>query len=74
MSLHDTINFKATALDEDTLRRQAPSIFASGPMATVSNRYTFVPPSRIVTGLPSHPNRPTQSVSSAARQAARSTH
>jgi hypothetical protein len=40
MNLHDTINFKASALDEDTLRRQAPSIYASGPMAGVSNRYT----------------------------------
>ena len=36
MNLHDTKNFKATALDEDTMRRQAPSIFASGPMAGVS--------------------------------------
>ena len=51
MNLHDTKNFKATALDEDTLRRQAPSIFASGPMAGVSDKYTFVPTSQIVTGL-----------------------
>lgn len=51
MNLHDTKNFKATALDEDALRRQAPSIFASGPMAGVSDKYTFVPTSRIVTGL-----------------------
>ena len=51
MNLHDTKNFKATALDEDTLRRQAPSIFALGPMAGVSNRYVFVPTSRIVAGL-----------------------
>ena len=36
MNLHDTKNFKATALDEDTLRREAPSIFALGPMAGVS--------------------------------------
>ena len=35
--------FKATALSEDTLRRQAPSIFAEAPMAGVSRRYTFVP-------------------------------
>ena len=48
MNLHDTSNFKATALTEDTLRRQAPSIFASGPMAGVSNRYTFVPTGQIV--------------------------
>jgi hypothetical protein len=48
---HDTINFKASALDEGALRRQAPSIFASGPMAGVSSRYAFVPTSRIVEGL-----------------------
>ena len=48
---HDTINFKASALEDDTLRRQAPSVFATGPMAGVSDRYAFVPTSRIVTGL-----------------------
>jgi hypothetical protein len=50
----DTSNFKAAALSEDTLRRQAPSIFASGPMAGVSDRYTFVPTARIVDGLGAH--------------------
>ena len=48
---HDTINFKASALEDDTLRRQAPSVFVTGPMAGVSDRYAFVPTSRIVTGL-----------------------
>lgn len=51
MNLHDTTNFKAQALDEDTLRRRSPSIFAAGPMQGVSPRYTFVPTARIVTGL-----------------------
>ena len=51
MNLHDTTNFKATALEEDTLRRQAPSIFAVGPMTGVSGRYTFVPTARIISGL-----------------------
>src|ERR1051325_8133836 len=51
MNIHDTTNFKAAALDEDTLRRHAPSIFASGPMLGVSDRYTFVPTARIVSGL-----------------------
>ena len=51
MKMNDTTNFKATALEDDALRRQAPSIFASGPMASVSPRYTFVPTVRIVTGL-----------------------
>jgi hypothetical protein len=51
MDIHDTKNFKGTALDDSTLRREAPSIFASGPMAGVSNRYTFVPTARIVDGL-----------------------
>jgi hypothetical protein len=46
-----TTNFKATALDEDTLRRLAPSIYASGPMLGVSPRYAFLPTGRIVDGL-----------------------
>lgn len=49
--MHTTANFKATALNEDTLRSRAPSIFAAGPMNGVSGRYTFVPTARIVTGL-----------------------
>jgi hypothetical protein len=51
MNLHDTKHFKGTALDDSTLRSQAPSIFALGPMAGVSDRYTFVPTARIVDGL-----------------------
>lgn len=48
----DTVtNFRATALNEEALRAQAPSIFAHGPMSGVSNRYTFVPTARIVSGL-----------------------
>jgi hypothetical protein len=54
MNLHDTTNFKATALSDDTLRRQAPSIFAPGPMSGVSPRYAFVPTARIVEGLREH--------------------
>ena len=49
--IHDTSNFKATALNEATLRSRAPSIFAAGPMSGVSDRYTFVPTARIVDGL-----------------------
>ena len=51
MRWNDTTNFMATALENDTLRRQAPSIFAAGPMLGVSQRYTFVPTARIVSGL-----------------------
>jgi hypothetical protein len=54
MNLHGTSNFKATALTEETLRQQAPSIFAMGPMAGVSSRYTFVPTIRIVDRLREH--------------------
>jgi hypothetical protein len=50
----DTSNFKAVALNEETLRQQAPSIFAAGPMANVSPRYTFVPTARIVDRLREH--------------------
>ena len=51
MNIHETSNFQGTALDEAALRSQAPSIFAPGPMAGVSGRYTFVPTARIVDGL-----------------------
>lgn len=46
-----TSNFKAEALDDLTLQQQAPSIFASCPMLGVSDRYTFVPTARIISGL-----------------------
>ena len=49
-----TTNFKATALTDETLLAQAPSIFASGPMANLSPRYTFVPTAQIVTELRGH--------------------
>ena len=49
--MQDTSNFKATALSADALYQQAPSIFASGPMAGVSSRYTFVPTAEIVNEL-----------------------
>jgi hypothetical protein len=44
-------NFKASGLTEAMLRTQAPSVYASGPMAGVSPRYTFVPTVSIVEGL-----------------------
>ena len=54
MKQETTSNFKAVALNEETLRQQAPSIFAAGPMANVSPRYTFVPTARIVDRLREH--------------------
>ena len=54
MKLNDTSNFKATALGEEALRAQAPSIFASGPVQGVSERYTFVPTAELVSGLREH--------------------
>lgn len=51
MNIQNTTNFKASALNEETLRSRAPSIFATGPMSGVSDRYTFVPTARIVDGL-----------------------
>ncbi len=44
-------NFKSEALPEDQLRIAAPSIFASGPMIGLSQRYAFVPTTEIITGL-----------------------
>ena len=52
--MNTTSNFKATALTEETLRQQAPSIYAQGPMDGVSRRYAFVPTARIVDGLRAH--------------------
>ena len=52
--MQNTSNFKADALSEAILRQRAPSIYASGPMAGVSARYTFVPTARIVDGLGEH--------------------
>ena len=49
--MNQTSNFKATALSDETLRTRAPSIYASGPMMGVSNRYAFVPTAEILTGL-----------------------
>ena len=54
MKLNETSNFKATALSDETLRSQAPSIFALGAMQGVSNRYTFVPTAQVVDGLRKH--------------------
>ena len=46
-----TTNFKAEALTDEHLRLEAPSIFASGPMSGLSERYAFVPTTEIVAGL-----------------------
>jgi hypothetical protein len=46
-----TSNFKAEALTDEHLRLEAPSIFASGPMTGLSERYAFVPTTEIVAGL-----------------------
>jgi len=54
MKLNETSNFKAMALSDETLRSQAPSIFALGAMQGVSNRYTFVPTAQVVDGLRQH--------------------
>ena len=51
MHVTDTSYFKAVALDDETLRRRAPSIFALGPRDGMSKRYTFVPTARIIVGL-----------------------
>ena len=41
----------AVALSDEELRRCAPSIFASQPIDTVSNRYSFLPTSSILRGM-----------------------
>ncbi len=54
MNLQSTSNFKATALTEEVIRQRAPSIYAAGPMASVSPRYTFVPTAEILHELRDH--------------------
>lgn len=54
MNLQTMTNFKATALTNDDLHHDAPSIFALRPMQGVSDRYTFVPTSRLIAGLREH--------------------
>ena len=54
MNLQTMTNFKATALTDDDLHHDAPSIFALRPMQGVSDRYTFVPTSRLIAGLREH--------------------
>jgi hypothetical protein len=46
-----TSNFKSEALTDEHLRLEAPSIFASGPMSGLSQRYAFVPTTEIIAGL-----------------------
>jgi len=54
MSLYSNYLTKArgaVALSDEELRRCAPSIFASQPIDTVSNRYSFLPTSSILRGM-----------------------
>jgi hypothetical protein len=39
------------ALSDEELRRCAPSIFATQPIDTVSNRYSFLPTSSVLKGM-----------------------
>ena len=50
----ETSNFKASALTEETLRQQAPSIYAAGPMPGLSAKYAFVPTAEVVNELRAH--------------------
>ena len=45
---------QSTALSNDELRNLAPSIFASQPVADVSDRYSFLPTSSILEGMRNH--------------------
>src|SRR5882757_454836 len=54
MSLHSNYLPKtrgAVALSDEELRQCAPSIFASQPIDTVSDRYSFLPTSSILRGM-----------------------
>lgn len=51
MTRNETTYFRSEPLADSALRSQAPSIFAEGPKAGVSPRYTFVPTARIIDGL-----------------------
>src|ERR1700738_4490884 len=51
---HSKPNTQSAALNNDELRNRAPSIFASQPVADVSDRYSFLPTSSILEGMRDH--------------------
>src|ERR1700720_3926375 len=51
---HSKPSIQSAALNNDELQRIAPSIFASQPVADVSDRYSFLPTSSVLEGMRDH--------------------
>src|SRR6267154_5503526 len=74
MSLHSNYLPKtrgAVALSDGELRQCGPSIFASQPMDTVSDRYSFLPTSSILRGMRENGWAPVRAEQQSVRTAAR---
>jgi hypothetical protein len=68
---HFKSNTQSAALNNDELRNLAPSIFASQPVADVSDRYSFLPTSSILDGMRDHGWMPVRAEQQHVRTAAR---
>jgi hypothetical protein len=51
---HSNPSTQSVALNNEELQNIAPSIFASQPVADVSDRYSFLPTSSILDGMRDH--------------------
>ena len=65
--LTNTLARPAAALDHDTLRRLAPSIFAASPWGRMSDRYKMVPTIEVVAMLAERGFRPVRAQQSRSR-------
>jgi hypothetical protein len=64
-------NTQSAGLNNDELRNLAPSVFASQPVADVSDRYSFLPTSSILDGMRDHGWMPVRAEQQRLRTAAR---
>jgi len=68
---HSSPNTYSVALNNDELRNRAPSIFASQPVADVSDRYSFLPTSSVLDGMRDHGWLPVRAEQQSVRTEAR---
>src|ERR1700736_2738721 len=68
---HSNPNTHSVALNNDDLRNRAPSIFASQPVADVSDRYSFLATSSVLDGMRDHGWLPVRAEQQSVRTEAR---
>src|ERR1700736_3590482 len=68
---HSNPNTHSVALNNDDLRNRAPSIFASQPVADVSDRYSFLPTCSVLEGMRDHGWLPVRAEQQSVRTEAR---